>query len=340
MKRNTTIELMKFALICCIAVGNFSRQLLPSGTVAMLFFVLSGYFLMGSFDSGKYGDPWQFSLGRIKRIYPYYFAAFVVLMLYVGIHNGLNLFGLGATFLTSAPELLMLQGVGAFPGGMNYPLWQLSALIVAGYILFALLQWNRHMTVHVICPLLALATLTYLSGGHGYVLPNQWGVELNFIYIPLLRAFGGVAMGMFLHQPVNRVRAHLENCSLKIMPLLVSASAVVLLVMFWFMRQSYGVVLPFVGLLIWALYSKGLPGLLSRIPLRLDKLSLGIYLNHAVVGHALLDNWHRFTGVKAPWGTVVYMAAVLVFSVIMTLAVDLLMMLAKKLFGKKQPVKA
>lgn len=341
MKRNTCIELIKLALACCIAVGDFSRQLLPSGSVTMLFFILSGYFLVGSFISGKYSDPWRFSLGRIKRIYPHYFAAFVVLFLYVGIHNGLNLFGLGASFLTSTPELLMIHGIGVFPGGLNYPLWQLSALIVASHILYALLQWNKSMTVNVICPLLALTVFTYLSGGNGYVVPNQWGVELNFIYIPLLRAFGGVAMGMFLHDPVKRMLKHLENSSLKIMPVLVSASVVVLLAMFWFTRASYAIVLPFAGLLIWSFYSKGLPALLSRIPLgRLDKLSLGIYLNHALVGHVILDNWHLFPGVKPPWGTAVYMAVVIVFSLIMILMVEGLMKLIKKLFVKRQPVEA
>lgn len=341
MKRNTCIELIKLGLACFIAVGDFSRQLLPDSTVAMLFFILSGYFLVGSFVSGKYSDPWRFSLGRIKRIYPHYFAAFLVLFLYVGIRNGLNVFGLGASFLTSAPELLMLHGVGVFPGGLNYPLWQLSTLIAASHILFALLQWNKSMTVNVICPVLALGVFTYLSGGHGFVVPKPWGVEFNFIYIPLLRAFGGVAMGMFLHDPVKRMLKHLESSELKIMPVLVSASAVVLLAMFWFMRTSYAIVLPFAGLLIWSFYSKGLPALLDRIPLgALEKLSLGIYLNHAVVGHVLLDNWHLFSGIKAPWGTAVYMAVVIVFSVVMTLIVDLLVKLAKKLFIKKQPVEA
>ena len=302
----------------------------------MLFFILSGYFLAASFVSGKYSDPWRFSLGRLKRIYPHYFAAFLIIFLYVGIRDGLNLFGLGASFLTSVPELLLVQNVGIFPGGLNYPLWQLSALIAASHILFGLLQWNKDLTVNVICPVLGLVTFTYLSGSNGYVTPNEWGVELNFIYIPLLRAVGGLAVGVFLHDPVKRMLKHLHTSSLKAMPVLVSLSIAVLLAMGWFTRNSYAIVLPFAGLLIWSFYDKGLPGWLAKFPLwRLDKLTLGIYFNHAVVGHVMRDNWQLFKNVPSPWGTAIYLAVVAVLSLIMVWLVELLMALAKKLFAPK-----
>lgn len=336
MKRNSCIELIKFVFAICVALGNFSVEIVPSSIVIMLFFILSGYFLIASFDSGKYCDPWRYSLGRIKRVYPYYFAAFVMIMLYVGIGIGLNVFGLASSFLLSMPELLLVQNVGIFPGGMNYPLWQMSTLIVASHIFFALLQWNRSLTTNVLCPLLGLAVFTYLSGGNGYVQPNPWGVEFGFIYMPLLRAAGGLAVGMFLYDPVRRMLKHLHGSELKLMPVLVSLAGVALLAMLWLTRSSYAVVLTFAGILIWSFYEKGLPAWLSGLPVgRLDKLSLGLYLNHALVGHVFRDHPQWLEGMSTLWKSVIYLAVLMVYTVVMILVVDLIMKLVKKLARRK-----
>lgn len=342
MKRNGCIELMKFFMAICIALGNFSQEILPSGTVVMMFFILSGYFLVGSFDSGKYTDTWGYTLGRVKRMYPYYFAAFAVILLYVGIQDGLNLAGLAASFMLSAPEALLVQNVGVFAGGINYPLWQLSTLIVAAHVLFALMQWNRNLTVNAICPVVGLAVLTYLNGGGGRFVPDIWGVEYKIFYVPLLRAAGGLSVGMFLYDPIKRLLGHMEKGRGAFVPVLVSLASLGFIVMFWFNRRSYDAIIPFAGLLICALYSKGILGWLSRIPLgRLDKLSLGLYLNHAVLSHIFLDHKQIFAGIPSVWVDVIYMVVLIVYSLILIFVVDLLMKLAKKLTGSgKEPAKA
>lgn len=83
MKRNYSLDIVKLVFAVFIALGHFGVELISSGMIVNCFFVLSGYFIVRSFDSGKYADGGSFAYAkaRVKRIYLYYIIAFVVLFI-------------------------------------------------------------------------------------------------------------------------------------------------------------------------------------------------------------------------------------------------------------------
>ena len=83
MGRNYSVDVLKLVFAIFIAMGHFGAELLSSTLIVDCFFVLSGYFIVRSFDSGKYkeGGSFAYVLARVKRIYPYYIVAFIILFI-------------------------------------------------------------------------------------------------------------------------------------------------------------------------------------------------------------------------------------------------------------------
>lgn len=329
MKRNQSIELLKFFFAISIALGHFSKPIIDGGTVVTLFFVLSGFFLVKSFDSGKYKTPWQYSAGRIRRIYPYYIFAFLLFFTLGQAEYLLHPVQFFKILFSKLPEMLLLQDSGLFSSGVNYPLWQLSTLVIGSHILFSLLMLNRQAVLNAVCPLLALGAFTYLT--HLPADADVWGVAGGFIYIPLLRAVAGLAVGMFAHDPVTRIVGRLENSACARMPLLISLASIPVLLAFWVNRDSYAAMLPFLMLLVCMLYSGGFWARTFRFSAlaRLDKLSLALYVNHAAVirGFRYLAKVPALAFMQSD---VVFVIVLLIYSMLMLLAVDGLMKLAKR----------
>lgn len=325
MKRNLSIELVKFFFAISIALGHFSSSILSGSLVVMLFFALSGYFLVSSFDSGKYSGAWQFSFSRIRRIYPYYIFAFLVSFLLANTEFLLNPIRFFERLFLRLPEILLLQNVGIVDGGINYPLWQLCTLIVASHIFFSLLEWNRSCTLNVICPVLALCVFTYLSNVYNSGTPNEFGVIYHFIYVPLLRAAAGLSVGMFVHHPIKSILAHLERSSSTRLPTLVFMASLVAISAFIANRESYVAIIPFFMLITCMLYSKGIYARLFQLPIlaRLDKLSLAVYLNHALIIR-VINKLSHVPSLAFIRSNAVYLPMLLVYSVIMLCVVDFL----------------
>lgn len=334
-KRNYSIDLLKlyFALLVAVEHTPFPSTLpkIPGGFLVVLFFILSGYFLVCSFDSGKYADPWQYTLGRVKRIWPYYAAAFVIMYLYMNLAGSTGLRSLVLEFFRSLPELFMLQSTGIFEGGINYPLWQLCTLVVASHIFFSLLCWNRQVTLNAVCPLTALLTYTY------YIQVAE-ETALPFVYVPLARAAGALAMGMFLHRPIRLMVEKLEKCDLPGMPVLVSAAGVFCMLLVWTNRMEYDLVIPFTGVLVCLLYSGSFPWFRHPALGCLDKLTLGIYLNHALIVRIVEQRPGITAAVTFLPEDITFLVLVTAYTLVMMKAVDLVLAFGKKIWKREAAV--
>ena len=336
-KRNYSIDLLKLYFALLIAVGHtpFPSTLpkIASGYIVVLFFILSGYYLVCSFDSGKYADPWQYTLGRVKRIWPYYAVAFVIMYLYMNITPETGLRSLVLEFFRSLPELFMLQSTGIFDGGINYPLWQLCTLVIASHIFFSLLHWNRQVTLNTICPVTALLTYTY------YIQVTE-ETALPFVYLPLARAAGALAMGMFLHRPIRMVVRKLESSRARCMPGVVSAASIFCLLLLWTNRMEYDLVIPFTAFLVCVLYSGSFWSRWFTHPVLgcLDKLSLGIYLNHALIVRIIEKHPGVTAAVSFLPEDVTFLAIVVVYTLVMMKAVDLLLAWGGKMCKREAAV--
>lgn len=329
-QRNYSIDLLKFYFALIVAVWHTpfpaSFPMLVPAHVVCMFFILSGYFLVASFDSGKYRNPWDYTMNRVRRIYPYYFAAFLVMYLYMHRTAGLRSFAL--EFFRSMPEMLMVQDMGIFSEGLNYPLWQLSSLVVVSHILFTLLSWNRQVMLNAVCPVVGLCAMNYyLRVSVGAELP-----ESPFIEITLLRAAAGLCLGMTLYEPIKRVLKYLEESSFRHMPVVVSAMSIFLLPVLWTNRMTYDVLLPFVGVVICMLYSRGIWATLfcSSKWRWLDRMSLGLYVNHAVIVRIFEDYPGIYQRIPLP-PDLVYLTVLIPYCIAMMWLTDHLVRLGKKI---------
>ena len=337
VKRNFSIELLKLYFAISVALGHAhlgsTLPIISGGYAVLLFFVLSGYFLVNSFNSNKYPSAWHYSYARLKRIYPYYLFSFIVLFLYKNLQHTNNFCTTFKDFLTSLPEIFLLQNIGVFSGGINYPLWQLCTLIVVSHVLFALLICNKEATLNVICPLLSLSVFTYLSNAYGTGTPDSWGVECEFIYVPLVRAAGSISLGMFLNYPIKKMLKFLDSSTFSHLPLLMSVASIPLFVTFWLNRNNYTIVIPFSLILVCMFYSKGFFSKFFQKAIfsKLDKLSLAIYLNHAFIIHLFQYHANIYSGLSSLATDLLYLAILIMYSIIALLAVDLLKAITNRL---------
>lgn len=326
-RRNYSIDLLKLYFACNIALGHAhlptALPLINIDYVVTLFFILSGYFLVQSFDSGKYATPWQYTMNRVCRIWPYYFCAFLILLLYTQLHAGFKIGQFLRTLCQSLPEILMLQNVGLFSEGINFPTWQLSTLVFGSHLLFTLLVWNRQMTLNFVCPVLASCLFTCLGQD-----VDLWGTVGYFFYVPMLRAIAGLSLGIFLYDPFCLLRKKLAHIPLG--SAIMSAGAILMAILLWLNRDHATMLtLPFMGLLFCLLYPDTLWARLFHHPLlrHLDKLSLGIYMNH-VLFMRILENHPYLLKFGFPTD-LLFLACVTGFSVITMWLIDQLLRITK-----------
>lgn len=287
-QRSYALDLIKLLLSYVIAFFHCGLSVSPGPTVTVqVFFILSGFFLGKTFyekQSESY-SAWDYTLDHARKIYPYYFFSCAVFFLYVFARDAVSLAlspslsGLGAlirSIYNQIPDLLLLQSSMFFHDSVNYPLWQLSALLIAGYFVFALLRQKEALARTVLFPAAILMIQSLLWSGVD--LWENWGP----FYIPLLRAFSPLCIGVLTYcfsttAVYNRLRSHRRTFDILGLLCLVSLFA------YADYRNIFLMTTP-----VWLLSCLDPESLLCRIlnrPCfrRAGKLSLAIYCNHAFV---------------------------------------------------------
>lgn len=292
MKRLYSLDLLKLVFAYVIAFFHFGSTIPPGPTVTVqIFFFISGFFLARKYytrshaDGGRAYSPWQYTLDHAKGIYPHYLFSYAAFLLY-------NLARAAVYFLKSPgfaqlqeivlswyeqiPNLLFLQSAYYFHDSMNYPLWQLSALMIAGYFVYALLCFNERQSRYLLFP---GAILMLLSLQHSGV-PHDG--TYGFVFMPLLRAFAGLGFGVLLYcfttTPLyEALRARRTAFNL---------AAILSLLCIFVYAEHANIHYVTAALLILGCYdpTSWLNRLLNLSLFRhAGKLSLSIYVNHALL---------------------------------------------------------
>lgn len=203
--RNNSIDFFRFffmVLICVHHYGGMVPPLLHGYTGVEFFFIVSGVFLYKSYKKQEQLNPIDYLIHRVKRLWGEYFIAlllFWVIYLAWMLVKGVD-FHLWDYIVRLIPDSLLLQGTGLFFSGLNSPTWYVSTLLVSSTILYSLIRLNRDLTVSVICPIISLLGYTYLTylGGYDVYYLNNGG-----FFIPLVRAFAGLSLGVVLSSIVD-----------------------------------------------------------------------------------------------------------------------------------------
>ena len=103
--------------------------------------------------------------------------------------------GLANEFSQFVSELLLLQNSRLFIGGLNYPLWQVCALLIVGHFIYTVLYHRRKLAEDFLIPGTLLLALTYISNSGVDPFSTQ-----GMFYIPLVRAYIGLATGAMMYR--------------------------------------------------------------------------------------------------------------------------------------------
>lgn len=213
-KRIYALDVLKLWLSYVIAFNHTAMQMRPGSTVTVqIFFILSGFFLARKFYAKDESyTAWDYTMGHVRTIYPHYLFSCVVIFIYVFARSLLDFFrapdlhGVWEHLLmlyNQIPDLLLLQSAYHWHDSVNYPLWQISALLIAGYFVYACLHRDEALSRRILFPAAILMGASLVST-QDYLFSN-----VGLIYLPLLRAFYPMCIGVltyyFTRQPAYQV---------------------------------------------------------------------------------------------------------------------------------------
>ena len=331
MKRIHSIDALKLIFAYIIAFYHFGWELSPGPVITVqLFFVFSGFFLAKKFytkshpDGGETYSAFRYTLDHAKSIYPIYLFS---VLAYFGFHllrsgvdflraPGLDkLSAIALSFFDQIPDLTFLQSAYRFHESLNYPLWQVSALLIAGYFVYALLCQNEKLSRTVLFPAAVLMIQCLLYYGEADLWGN-WGP----FYIPLLRAFSPLCIGVLTYVFTTTPQYGV----LKNHKLFFNLATLYGLAAIFLYGDRNNLFLLSAALLILNCWDETswLNHLLNRPIFRnAGKLSLSIYVNHALIARILEARLYHSPLSPAIQNTL-YAAAVTAWSLLALLIVD------------------
>ncbi len=208
--RNGAIDLWKF-VFCIMVVQFHSSNLTKIKTTPFVgaaiavefFFLVSGYLMAASISRYKEEeiligrDSRNFMLHKIKGLCPEIFIAWSIG--YVVQHiakKNVTVTSLIKDLMSGVWDMFFLRESGLEGFKANPAAWYISAMLLAMLVLVPLFLKNRDIFVNVWAPVLAIATLGWLSKNVGDLRgPTDW---LGFCYKGWLRAVGELCMGVIL----------------------------------------------------------------------------------------------------------------------------------------------
>lgn len=331
MKRKYSLDFFKLLFAYLVALSHFGTAVSPNGDVLVHFFyVISGFFLARKFYTKSYSDQakaynqWNYTLDHVKTLYPHYLFSLVVLAGYFlvvefrillsqpSLHQVNTIIQKLADLI---PEFLLLQNAGPFNGGINYPLWQLCALLIGGYFVYALLCFNEKLSRELIFPAGILMIQALLVTG-----VDIWS-PFAFFHLPLLRAFSPLCIGVLTYY-FTTTDYYTKIKEQTVAFNLISVFSVFLIFVLDDYHNLYLITFVIVLLAIFDENSWINRVLNRRLFRSFGNFSYAIYLNHALIAYVLKRNFFpRIPFLcdhphKALFQNITYLIAISVYSVI------------------------
>ena len=291
-QRIYSIDVLKLVLAYVVAFFHFGTTIAPGPTTAVqVFFILSGFFLGKKFyarsfaDGGKAYGPWDYTRDHVSSIYPHYLFSLGVFFLYTLARSLVHLIrapgweklsAIALDVYNQIPDLLLLQSAYRFHESLNYPLWQLSALVIAGFFVYGLLCHNERLSRTLLFPAAILMVQSLLNSG-----VDLWE-NYGFFYLPLLRAFSPLCIGVLTFYFTTTPYYDRLKSKRVVFNLAVIFSAVTIFVY----ADLANIFLITTPILILGCYDSGswLNRVLNRRIFRsFGKFSYAVYLNHALI---------------------------------------------------------
>lgn len=212
--RNYTIDFFRMIFIIIICIYHFQNfinvKIIESGYLCVeFFFIVSGFYLYKSFKKQKNMDNLQYTIKKVKRMYPHYIFSLLVCIFLITV-NGIikNKHEIVNTIYTFISESLMLQNIGIYKGGFNTPIWYISVLIFGGYIIYGLLKKDKDLFLRILGPIFVIFTFNLIISNSDTI--ENWNIIYG-LYIPLLRGMADITIGCLLAEFIERYSNKIEN---------------------------------------------------------------------------------------------------------------------------------
>lgn len=196
-KRNHSLDLLKLFFMLIIVIhhlGSWSDYLMNGYICVEFFFMVSGYLVMKKISNNIFSIV-DIMKKRLLRLYPHYLLSFIVMFMSVNIYrNGrIDI----QQFFSSIPEILLIQNIGVFNGGLNYPCWYLSVMLFSTLIillLYKLVSKNIFRIIASTCVVLV----------YSFLFINYQGFEvfstIYGFYLPFWRGLSGMFVGCLIYE--------------------------------------------------------------------------------------------------------------------------------------------
>lgn len=211
--RNYAIDAIKGLMILLIILHH--SQLLPflhHGYLGVdVFFMIAGYYLMRHYSHTK-GDAIQYSIHRVKAVcLPYLLALLLACILdykhltsFQGFDGFVETYAPFVAFLTLTEEMGFIFHMPVILVGG----WFLSVLIIGGFLLYGLLDYDQRLTLKVILPFSIILGFTYLFSKGASV--ENFSI-FNALSFPLLRGFLEMGTGVLLYSSIQELTPMLQR---------------------------------------------------------------------------------------------------------------------------------
>lgn len=206
-QKNNGIVVWRIIFTYILAGFHFDNHYQIAGSLGLsngtylgveFFFMVSGYLLYEGFlrNSQKYSSGLHYLWARIKRLLPYYWGSYALLILwFIGTR------GLKETLYTISyryPELFALQCMGLNEGwiNMNNSTWYISVMLLCGFVIYhCLVKW-KDTFINFAAPIMIIVFYSYLYRNNGgvHVVTQTEGFYLNWA---LMRGMAAMCLGIF-----------------------------------------------------------------------------------------------------------------------------------------------
>lgn len=326
--RNRSVEMLRFAVIMCVCMHHYCGRPVAGYLGVDFFFVLSGLLLMRHYSAEHSSDipalaAAKYTLGRYKKIIPYYLVAFFVATL-LGLC--LHIMPSFNDFMTNNLwELFMLEGFGFTEDLVVGPGWYCSALLIAGFFVYFFLSKAEKTYLYMIAPVSLMLIFVMMLQHIGHL--NRWLQFDTVISTGTLRGFAELGLGCISYQLYLYLREKLKGKHALVSTLVELFCICYLAHIVFFVGPS---TLDFISVFLMAclivslfIGNSYLSRLLdNRVSGYLGKISIAIFLNHVPLARI---NWAGLLPIPWKYSYGLYLITVVVFSMITTWMVESLL---------------
>ncbi|MBR5176824.1 MAG: acyltransferase [Bacteroidales bacterium] len=200
--RNHAVDWLKGVMIVFIVfVHSGTIPGLFHGYLAVdIFFFIAGYYLMRSFNR-KPETAIKYTWHRIKNIYLPYILCFLFscVLRYEGLTHFADFDSFIEKYAQFAFSLSLTEEIGPriMYEHILFGSWFLSVLVIAGFLLYSMLEYNDRFAIHILFPAICILGFTFIFTNGTSAM--NWA-RIGAISLPLLRGLTELAAGALIYK--------------------------------------------------------------------------------------------------------------------------------------------